>query len=383
MYGQKKIDVFKDHNSMGITFNWYTPAAFFFAFFAAFWNTFLVVWYSMAFMNDAPLLFKLFPIIHVAIGLYLIYYTVCLFANRTYIDVGDGYLTVEHRPIPWWRGNKEILTKDIQQLYVKEKITQNKNSRTYSYDLWANLANGKKEKLMSGNGLTSLEMQEIEEYLEQFMGINDVPVRGEYAKRHVLQKQVDRLPRRHRRDILSSEFQDIYETKKRDYLDFRNESLELISITQLDWKDGNSDKILQFVDDNDKETLIYMQQNRALLSAFAEKSVSFVETRNINFLKNSPPDSMMIEGKVYFLQNFKTGEHFLPGVFPGMEVEQWWYLSNNQDAYIRVVDCQELLSFHQGNKLDISDFQKGLDLNDLPKREKEIRGNSWDEQDLV
>lgn len=382
MYGEKKIAVFKDNDSMGITFNWYTPAAFFFAFFTVFWNAFLAFWYTTTIGANAPTAFMFIPLIHVGVGLYLIYYTLCLFLNRTYIDVGDGYLTVEHRPIPWWRGNKEVLTKDIQQLYVVEKVRQNKNGRTYSYELWANLTQGRKERLMSGNGLTSLELQEIEEYLEEFMGINDLPVRGEYAKKRVLQKQTE-LPRRQRRDVLASDFRTIYESRKWDYLDFKNESLEIISITQLDWKDGNSDKILQLVDDDDRETLIYIQQNKALLAAFEEKMMSIFETQNIDFSIDKPPTSIFIDGETHLLHDFKEGDQFLPGVYPGMKARQWWYLSRNQQSFVRVIDNQNLLKFYKGKKVTLSDFEKGLDLNNLPQRDKALRKNNLDEKDFV
>ena len=124
---EKKLRFYEDQDVMAIEFKWYTAAAFFYLFFTVIWNVFLMFWYSMAFFSGAPIVFILFPLLHVAVGLYLTYYTACLFANKTNIEIDDDYLSIRHSPIPWWRGNVEIATTDINQLYVKETKTQGKN----------------------------------------------------------------------------------------------------------------------------------------------------------------------------------------------------------------------------------------------------------------
>ncbi len=102
--------------------------------------------------------------------------------NKTTVVVGDGELSVHHGPLPWW-GNKSVETSEIVQLYTKEnKSRQRRNNMTTgSFELHAVMTKGKHIKLLS-----ALESSEYAFYAEQtiedFLGIVDMPVRGEYGR---------------------------------------------------------------------------------------------------------------------------------------------------------------------------------------------------------
>ena len=114
MLGDKKLEVYQDRDRLEITLKWFTPIALFLLFFTVIWNAFLVFWYSMAISGGAWIM-VLFPILHVAVGVYLTYYTLCLFFNKTFIDISGDYLTIRHTPIPWWKGNRRIPVNAIEQ----------------------------------------------------------------------------------------------------------------------------------------------------------------------------------------------------------------------------------------------------------------------------
>jgi hypothetical protein len=126
MLNTNKLHVIEDQQGLSIQFAWFSPTAIFLAFFCLVWFGFLTFWYTMAGATGAPLLFFIFPLIHVAVGLGLGYYTLCLFFNKTYIDIHDHHLWVHHTPIPWWKGNVNIAVQDIEQVYVKEKKQKTK-----------------------------------------------------------------------------------------------------------------------------------------------------------------------------------------------------------------------------------------------------------------
>lgn len=381
MFGKKKIEVYENSRSIGITLRWFTPIAFFLLFFSIAWDGFLIFWYSLAFSGDAPWIMVLFPILHVAVGVYLTYYTLCLFFNKTYIDADSQYLTVVHKPIPWWRGNRKIPTGQVKQLYVVEKKSTGKNGVSYTYELRAKLRDGSEKDILSLDGASSQDIQAIEERLERFMGIEDLPVKGEYAK--IQEKSRVEEPRRQGRIFIEPALSSAYFAKEGDALDLRSESLEVVGITQYDWNDGNSDKLLQTLNASREEQLVFLEQKSALLNAYRERELNIFETNLGKFRPDSPPPSLVADGREYFPSHFKTGKGFVAGYAKGLEVKQWHYATRDQQSFVRIVSFQQTLSLYKGEKINASEFSSSLDLNNPPQRDIETRDQEWREEDLV
>ena len=163
-----------------ITWRWFSPKFLALAFFCAFWDGFLVFWYVMAFRQGAPLVMKLFPILHLAVGVGLTYFTLAGFLNRTAVKVSRDALGISHSPLPW-PGNRVLPSTEIEQLYCGERMHRHRHSCSYSYQLNAVGRDGSKIKLISG-----LEEPEAALFLEQAiearLGIQDRPVRGELER---------------------------------------------------------------------------------------------------------------------------------------------------------------------------------------------------------
>lgn len=163
-----------------ITRRWFTPAALFLAFFCVAWDGFLVFWYGMAFSMDAPWIFKLFPLIHVAVGVGLTYSTLTMFFNRTIIQAGQGWLSIEHGPLPW-KGGGSWEAGQFDQLYCKSRISHSKNGTQVNYEIHAALRDGTSRQLL-GTGLTEEQALFIEQRIEQALAITDREVPGELPR---------------------------------------------------------------------------------------------------------------------------------------------------------------------------------------------------------
>lgn len=168
--------------SLSVKWRWFKPISVFLAFFCLFWDGFLVVWYSIAFgMEDSPLMMKLFPLIHVAVGLGLTYFTVATFVNTTEIEATRSRLQVRHGPLPW-AGNLSVDANELKQLYGMEHRHRTKNGTNYTWSLNAVDRQGHRKVLLSGLDEVG-QVLWLEQALERTLRIQDAPVEGEVARR--------------------------------------------------------------------------------------------------------------------------------------------------------------------------------------------------------
>ena len=373
------MKIYEDEHSMEIEIPWFQPMAIFMAFFTVIWCGFLVFWYSIAIGTGAPLIMSLFPLIHVAVGLYLIYHTLCMFFNKTYFHLYKDKMAVVHQPIPWFRGNKDYKIDEIEQFYVKEKVTQGKNGTKRSYRLRAKLKNQKDVSILALPEMKAQQAQRIEEMLENFIGINDRPVSGEFQKTRSNAKTA----RRQRREFDDTLMSNLYFSKIKDLILYKEGAYDVISITQYDWKDGDSHKLLQCTNDQSKELLIYIEQNKALLQAFQEEELPLGITMEVDFNKTNPAYSLELGNKKFYLDSNSKGEGFSSVNNVGIATEQWLYKTTDKKSYIRIVDQGGQMRFFKGSSVKRTDFSQKLDLNQAPEKSPEYRRNEWDNKDFV
>lgn len=145
--------------------------------FCVFWDGFLVFWYTMAFTKGGPLVMKLFPVLHVAVGVFLTYTTMAGFLNRTRITLNTLELRIKHYPLPW-PGNKVVQRQEIEQLFSEKIMHSSRNGLSYTYNLLAVKAGGGSLKLVSGMDKPE-DALFLEQKIEGFLGITDRPVAGE------------------------------------------------------------------------------------------------------------------------------------------------------------------------------------------------------------
>lgn len=171
----KGVSVSRGPGGTVLTRNWFTPAAIFLLVFTCFWNGFLLVWYGLALGSGAPLLFVLFPILHVAAGIGMAWFTAASFLNMTTVTAGSGGLSVRHGPVPW-PGRRDIPRAGLLQLYCREQ-RGSKGSR--SYELWAALASGDRVRVLT-SGADLDQALWFEQEIERALGIRDRAEQDEF-----------------------------------------------------------------------------------------------------------------------------------------------------------------------------------------------------------
>lgn len=173
-----KLELFHHGSHIEIVRKWFGMQIVFATVFAMFWDGILINLYSKAGASGEPM--SIFSLIHVAVGIGLTYYVVAGWLNRTHIFVSHGKIAVRHRPIPWL-GNKELEASNLKQLYVKEKISQSRHGTSVTYQIHALTHNSRNIQLVSGLGISEQALY-IEQEIEKYLGIEDIPVKGEVGR---------------------------------------------------------------------------------------------------------------------------------------------------------------------------------------------------------
>lgn len=178
----KKFQVEEEPGLLRISWRWFTPSLLFLTFFCFVWDGFLLLWYTAAFtFPKIPWMFKVFPLLHVGVGVFLTYWVIAGYLNTTKVEVTRRSLSIQHGPVPW-KTNWTLEGRDLKQLFCKQKVYQNnKGAPTHTYELLAYTRDGRTLTL-----LDSLEAPQqalyLEEQLERRLGIDDEPVQDELER---------------------------------------------------------------------------------------------------------------------------------------------------------------------------------------------------------
>lgn len=164
--------------ALEIKWRWFQWTTLFLAFFTVFWNGFMLVWFSIAFTQQAWTM-AAFGTLHGIVGVTLLYFTVASFLNTSYLQVDNKALSIIHRPL--YYPPTHIAVHELEQLYCKEHMHRNKNSTSYTYSLNALTRNSKKRYCTLLSNIQAPEQALfLEQEIERFLQIKDVPVAGDY-----------------------------------------------------------------------------------------------------------------------------------------------------------------------------------------------------------
>lgn len=350
-----KIKVDKNTNDLTITYKWFTLKAIFLIFFCIVWDSFLVFWYSMAFgMDDAGgWIMKIFPLAHVAVGVGLSYYTLCLLFNKTIISIDHSQIQVKHSPLPW-KGNKVVEAENISQLYVKEKISRGKNGTTVSYQINALTPSDKHIKLIGNIFEEEHIAKNIEKQIEEFLGIEDIPIQGEHQN---TSDKPFNYPRKEKakKDTSQLELGDL----QRGYiLNYNLHTWEVMYQVQYDWNNGDTDKLFRISNSNGEDRLLYIQKEMGATLGWVEDKFSEYKTKKII---NLSQEQIEVAGTSYFLEKQTLGKRFSGKSLESTQVIQWFYLDKSQLKSIRVLKFEdESIESYQGHKKAKHEFSSIL-----------------------
>lgn len=174
-----KFEIDKFGDELTVSWSWRSWILAFLIPFALFWNA-IVIGMGVGMFASGSILMMIgyFFIPHVWVGIGLAYVILALLFNRTTIYVNRDSLSVRHGPLPW-KTPKPISVQDLQQLYVKQKISHGKNGSSASYTLEAMLKDGRSQTLISQNQDENTPIA-LERMIEVHLGIRDQRVKGEH-----------------------------------------------------------------------------------------------------------------------------------------------------------------------------------------------------------
>lgn len=348
----EKIKIHKKKYELTLEYKWFKLMAFFLIFFCIIWDSFLIFWYSM--LGDigggGDIIFALFPLIHVAVGLGLTYYTVALFVNKTIIKVNSESIEIKHKPLPWF-GEKTIVTKDIEQVYVKEKVSQGKSGATYTYELFAKQKSGAKAiKILGGDIIgDSEDARLMEQEIESFLGIKDYQVRGEYqGEFKPVQKET---PRQQIKEDNPTKI-NIKDLEKGAFLDYKNQSWEVVFQTQYDWTRGDTDKLYQLINNKSETFLLFVQQDMGILNTWVEEKISYDQIEE---------QKLLFKDQLSARQHIDSGNFFTSNEDNVTKIKQWRYISEDKKQSLRILEHEEKdWSGFVGKKIDSIEFSNIL-----------------------
>lgn len=335
----QKIKFYENNRELYIEFKWFTPIAFFLIFFCIAWDSFLIFWYSMAGEGEAPLIFFIFPVGHIAVGVGLTYYTICLFINKTFIAIDDDTVKIKHAPLPWL-GGKKIPVSDIEQLYVKEKINNN-SGMSHSYELRCILTNDEDVKLISDKELgisnSASNAKMLERKIEKFLGIQDYSVEGEYGANEKLKiNQVRRVSRKKLNPISIT----LNDLKKGYILNYDSKTWETVYQTQYDWKSGETDNLYSLTNESHDSMLLYVQNRLGVCAIWIEQKVELFQLESAILTKynfKNLPSKMEFDGINYLKKEMDNGKQFITDGREGSNIEQCFFVSADKIRSLRLI----------------------------------------------
>lgn len=157
---------------------WFTIAHLGTLLFALLWNAFSYFFYLMMISGNVSVIILLFPVMHMIVGIWLLYFGICGFFNKTIITANRQDLSVRHLPLPW-SSEKVIPVSAISQLYITEHSRKHRGSVINSYNVEVMLTNSHAVLLVKGLDSPE-EATFIEKAVERFLRIEDHSVEGEY-----------------------------------------------------------------------------------------------------------------------------------------------------------------------------------------------------------
>ncbi len=175
----KRFHLHRGTDALVITRRWLDSKAYFLLFFAIFWNGFLIVWHAIS-ISQGMWIMSLFGLIHTGVGLVLIYTVLAMFLNSTVIRASADAMEVKTGPLKW-KGDKQLPSAEVVQLYCMEKVTRGRNGSSSDYRVDAVLRDNRRETLIHGLPDPDQALF-IEQQIEQYLGIEDHPVTGEHGR---------------------------------------------------------------------------------------------------------------------------------------------------------------------------------------------------------
>ncbi len=172
----KKLQIEQFLDQTTITVPWRTPIVWFLLIFSVFWNSILLV-----FLFVVPFPMKFALVFHLAAGIAIGWYTLCLLLNKTTITITPRDFSLTTQPI-YAFGYRDITIyrHDFNQVYVREHKSRSKGGVSFSYRLHLLEHSGHSRDLPFSCPDPEQALF-IRHEIEKIMGIERQEVEGEFV----------------------------------------------------------------------------------------------------------------------------------------------------------------------------------------------------------
>lgn len=175
------IDILYLMNELEIKINWRQSAKYFTPFFALVWNVF-IFFHSFFMLSGSGNMFMFFFYIpFYMVGIYLIYSSLGLMLNNTFITVDMDRILVEHKPINFLIQKDQYLpAEEVKQVFVRRHEVGKRNDHpVYAWAVEIKMKDGEVITLLKE--LHALKYARfIEQEIEKYLDIRDQPVASEW-----------------------------------------------------------------------------------------------------------------------------------------------------------------------------------------------------------
>lgn len=352
-----KLAIEKSAHELIIRYRWRSLIHFFLLFFFLFWDGFLVVWYSIA-LSEGIWIMAVFPLIHVTVGVVGTYYVIAGFLNTTVFTITKSQLRMHHEPLPWLKNNLTIELGDARQFYVKEKVTRGKNGMQTSYQL-RYLDKDKNDKNIFPYGFTmsSEDVQKMERLIEEFIGMRDFSVPGEYGGKSVQttsSKQEFQFPQARKTSTDPLDLT-LYDLSIHGVVDYQDKSWQVKDKWQYDTETGESYVAMRLVTDTGQMQVFFQGRETALILS-EKKLLSFAVQSEEPLHKL--PDRVKIQDGEFFKANTVSMTKFdVTHTSPLFNGELVFYTSQDHQKMLRLeLKGGSIAALYLGEVLEASAF---------------------------
>lgn len=165
----EKLDVTTGFNDITFTRKWLGWQVIPLAIFCVVWDSIIFVVYSSILHSKHPnWLAVLFPVGHIAVGLFLTYYVIATLFNRTGVSVSPECIRVKTYPI-YWGSERRIKIEDITDTRMKSSVNNN-NQNSFGV-FYRNKEN--REKPIIRGGLTDDQAAYINFQIRKLIGLGN------------------------------------------------------------------------------------------------------------------------------------------------------------------------------------------------------------------
>lgn len=269
-------------------------------------------------------------------------------------------------------------TKDIKRLFVardrKQNVIKNRKvHKIYCYEIWKETNTGKKVRLLGKEEGFFVEKkndaQIILRKMQDFLQINNVnrtrqlnriiqPNIG-YQQIKKVKEVISRRKINKEKEISKLKIKDL---KKGVLLDYQNETWEVLSQIQYDWKQGNTDSLYQLQNAQNTTILLLVCQDMAIYTIWSEERLSYHDLvkHQLDKLRYEPPLEFTFQEKMFFKEDISSGYEFVADN-EAAKIKQWKYLSEDKKHNLRILKHEdEDIFVFSGNKIENYEFSNIL-----------------------